>query len=224
MATAASSILHTAEVHRNDIVLKADPVAHRYSVEEDGKERRVFSVSDILVGTGMVNTEWMTEQGKWRGSAVHQATWFDDEGDLDEAQRIIDIEGTDITDTVLGHCNGWRKFRRETGFKPHTIEQPIFHPIYDYAGTPDRVGTLGNGMPCIPDLKTGAHINATRYQLVGYAACYQKPRLFTRMEVRTKANGTYTLKIYPPSDYQRDFDRWLHLVATFHIKREEGLL
>lgn len=195
-------------------LITLEPVDHVYTY--DGERRP--AVSDILVGTGVVDTEWFTEQGRWRGSAVHQVTWFDDENDLEE-RTIVDTEMFTRKE-ILGHLNGWRKFRRDTGFVPRRIEQMVFNPILNYAGTPDRDGVLANGKPCLPDLKSGASSAATRYQTVAYAACYDKPRLFTRMEVRTKANGDYTLKIYPPQDYQRDYLRWTHLVGTYDLKKE----
>lgn len=195
-----------------------DPAGHIYRLGDVVKP----SVTEILLGTGIVDPQWFTEYGRWRGSAVHQAAWFDDENDLDE-DTIVDTEAFKRAE-VLGHVNGWRKFRRETGFVPHTIEQPIYHAQLGYAGTPDRVGTLGDGRPCLPDLKSGGSSKATRFQTVGYAACYPQPRLFVRMEVRTKPNGDYTLQTYGPETYQRDFGQWQHLVAVFNLKKELRIL
>jgi hypothetical protein len=198
--------------------LTLDPVGHIYRLGDQVKP----SVTEILVGTGIVDIQYFTELGRWRGSAVHDCTWFDDEADLDE-DSIVDTEAFK-RDEVLGHVEGWRKFRCETGFVPHTIEQPIYHSLLGYAGTPDRVGVLGDGRPCLPDLKTGASSKATRYQTVAYAACYPQPRLFVRMEVRTKSTGDYSLQVYGPETYQRDFGHGQHLVAVFNLKKELRIL
>jgi hypothetical protein len=195
-----------------------DPAGHIYRLDD----RVLPSVSEILVGTGIVDTQWFTEYGRWRGSAVHQAAWFDDEDDLDE-DTIADTEAF-ARDEILGHVAGWRKFRRETGFVPRSIERAVCNLQLGYAGTPDRDGVLGDGRLCLPDLKSGGSSKATRYQTVAYAACYPKPRLFVRMEVRTKPNGDYTLQTYGPECYSRDFAHWQNLVAVFHLKKELRIL
>jgi hypothetical protein len=198
--------------------LTLDPVGHIYRLGD----RVLPSVSEILVGTGIVDTQWFTEYGRWRGSAVHQACWFDDENDLDE-DTIVDTEAFTRKE-LLGHVAGWRKFRRETGFVPRAIERSVCNLLLGYAGTPDRDGVLGDGRPCLPDLKSGASSKATRFQTVAYAGCYPMPRLFMRMEVRTKSTGDYTLQTYGPECYQRDFAHWQNLVAVFHLKKELRIL
>jgi len=124
-----------------------DVERHVYSLGERVRP----SVTEILVGTGIVDERWFTEYGRWRGSAVHQVTWFDDEGDLD-VDSVVDTEAFTRRE-VLGHLEGWRKFRRVTGFAPKAIERSVCHPTLGYAGTPDRVGVLGDGRLCLPDLK-----------------------------------------------------------------------
>jgi hypothetical protein len=44
------------------------------------------------------------------------------------------------------------------------------------------------------------------------------------MEVRTKPNGDYTLKVFPPKDFQRDWLNWQNLVAVFFLKKELRIL
>jgi hypothetical protein len=198
--------------------VRLEPVKHIYTVDGEVKP----SVSEILLGTGIVDPQWFTENGRWRGSAVHQAAWFDDENDLDETS-VVDTEAFTRKE-ILGHVAGWRKFRRDTGFTPRAIEKAVCNLTLGYAGTPDRDGWLANGFPCLPDLKSGASSHATRFQTLAYAACYDKPRLFTRMEVRTKPNGDYTLKVWTPQDFARDATHWSHLVATYYLKKELRIL
>jgi|ERR1051325_11029741 hypothetical protein len=178
-------------------------------------DQLVPSVTEILKGAGLVDDRWFTEQGRWRGSVVHLACWYDDQGDLDEQS---------INEEVMAHVRAWRKFRAETGFTPTSIEEPIFNELMSYAGTPDRVGGLGDGRPCVADLKSGASSKTTRYQTVAYAACLPSPRKYTRMEVRTMANGNYSLKVFPPSDYQKDIATWASIVDMYHLRRELGIL
>jgi hypothetical protein len=64
-----------------------------------------------------------------RGTAVHTATWLDDQGLLDEAT---------VDPRIVGHVEAWRRYRRDSGFTPVGGEAPMAHPLYRYAGTPDR--------------------------------------------------------------------------------------
>jgi hypothetical protein len=191
--------------------LTLDAESHVYRLGE----RVLPGVTDILVGAGIVDTTWFTELGKWRGSAVHLACWYDDEGDLDEAQ---------LDPRLHSYLAAYRKFKAETGFTASSIEQPLHNDLLGYAGTPDRVGTLGDGRPCLPDLKSGASSKATRFQTVAYAACLPSPRRFVRMEVRLKENGKYSLQVYEPKDYVRDFSRWQSIVDVFFLRKEMRLI
>jgi hypothetical protein len=191
--------------------LTLDSESHIYRLGD----RILPGVTDILVGAGIVDTTWFTELGRWRGSAVHLSCWYDDEGDLDEAQ---------LDPRLRGYLAAYRKFKAETGFKADSIEQSLHHELLGYAGTPDRVGVLGDGRPCLPDLKSGASSKATRFQTVAYAACLPGPRKFVRMEVRLKENGKYSLQVYEPKDYDRDFSRWQSIVDVFFLRKEMRLI
>ena len=70
---------------------------------------------------------------------MHEATQFDDEGDLD---------GSTLEPELLPYVEAWRKFRRECHLVIALIEQPIHSPKYRYAGTPDRFGWLNGRRRC----------------------------------------------------------------------------
>ena len=187
--------------------LTFDHELHVYSLGE----RVLPSVTEILKGAGIVNDRWWTEAGRWRGSAVHAACWYDDQNDLNEAT---------LDPSLRNYLDAYRKFKTETGFIPTDIETPIYNDLLGYAGTPDRIGNLPGGKFCLPDLKSGASSKVTRYQTVAYAACLPSPRKYVRMEVRLKPDGKYTLQVYEPKDYDRDFSRWQSIVDVFHLRRE----
>ena len=191
-------------------VLSLDQETHVYTLGE----RVLPAVTDILVGAGIVDTRWFTELGRWRGSAVHMACWYDDEGDLDES--LLDPQ-------LQPYLAAYRKFKAETGFTSTAIETSVYSDLLGYAGTPDRIGTV-NGKPCLPDLKSGASSKATRYQTVAYAACLPSPRKYTRMEVRLQPNGKFSLQVYEPKDYDRDFQKWNSIVDVYNLKKEMGQL
>lgn len=176
--------------------------------------QRLPSVTEILKGAGVVDEQWWTDAGRWRGSQVHLACWYDDQNDLDEST---------LDPRLHGYVDAYRKFRLETGFTPTAIEQPVHNDLLGYAGTPDRIGTLADGRYCLPDLKSGAQSKVTRFQTAGYAGCLTSPRKYVRMEVRLKDNGKYSLQVYEPKDFDRDFADFQALIRVFHLRRELGL-
>jgi hypothetical protein len=172
------------------------------------------SVTEILRGAGVVNDQWWTDDGRWRGSQVHLACWYDDQNDLNE---------DDLDPALRGYVDAYRQFRADTGFVPTDIETPIYNDLLGYAGTPDRIGKISGNKLCLPDLKSGASSKVTRYQTVAYAACLPSPRKYVRMEIRLQKNGKYFLQVYEPKDFNRDFERWQAIVEVFHLRRELGL-
>lgn len=190
--------------------LQLDEATHTYMLGG----RRLPSVTEILVGAGIIDTQWFDETSRWRGSAVHLACQFDDEGELDEER---------LDPQLAGYLAAYRKFKRETGFVPQVIEEPVFHPAMGYAGTPDRIGQIGE-VSCLIDLKTGQQNKATLYQLTGYAACLPSPMLYLRAEVRLKANGSYSITVFDRSNYRRDFARWQSILDVFYLRKELKLI
>ena len=190
--------------------LSFDKDQHIYSLGD----RILPSVTEIMRGAGIVNDRWWTEAGRWRGSAVHLACWYDDQNDLDESQ---------LDQVLRGYVDAYRQFRSDTGFVPTEIETPIYNDLLGYAGTPDRIGKLNGGRLCLPDLKSGAPSKVTRYQTVAYVACLPSPRKYVRMEVRLQHTGKYSLQVYEPKDYEKDFRIWQSVVDVFHLRRELGL-
>jgi hypothetical protein len=190
--------------------LTMDPETHVYTLGD----QVLPSVTEILRGSGVVNDRWWTDAGRWRGSAVHNACWYDDQNDLDEST---------LDPALRGYVDAYRKFRQETGFVATDIETPLYNDLLGYAGTPDRIGKIHDKKLCLPDLKSGAPSKVTRYQTVAYVACLPSPRKYTRMEVRLQANGKYFLQVYEPKDFDRDFKKWQAIVEIFHLRREIGL-
>ncbi len=67
------------------------------------------------------------------GSAVHRACELDDLGTLDE-----DF----LAPAIAPYLEAWRKFKREYGALHHAIEEPMYSPKYQFAGTPDRLDLI----------------------------------------------------------------------------------
>jgi hypothetical protein len=114
--------------------IQFDEAAHLYTVA--GVERP--SVTQILKDAGLIDTTWYTDEARERGRAVHFATQFLDEDDLD-------------WDTVLpqyrGYVAAWERFKAESHFiisrdsdGKLLIEYLLFQPVSGYCGMLDRVG------------------------------------------------------------------------------------
>jgi hypothetical protein len=156
---------------------------HEYRV--DGTV--IHSVTQILQATGVVDYSYMPasvrEAALIRGRKVHAATHFDDEGDLDESS---------ISDELLGYVAAWRQYRAFSGFTPELIEHRGFNAEYRYAGTLDRLGTIG-GKRTLVDIKTNTAEPWVACQLAAYAGFFKDPRTYHRVCVELHRDGTYSL-------------------------------
>lgn len=171
--------------------------------------------SEIVKGVGLIDDRWFTETSRWRGSVVHAITQLEDENDLDEES---------VDPSFSGWLEAYRRFKRETGFIPEAIEQPVFNPFLKYCGTLDRSGKLASGRPALLDLKTGDVNKITRYQTVAYLGCLSQPFQYTRLAVGLKPNGKYSCKVYGPEDYRKDWSKWASIVDVYYLLRELGML
>jgi hypothetical protein len=100
------------------------------------------SVTGILKAEGFIDDGFFDEYSRKRGQYVHRATHLDDMGELDE----------EMLDPVLApYLEGWRKFKRESGFIVEQSEVSMCSKTYLYAGTPDVIGHFPTG-----NLKRGA--------------------------------------------------------------------
>lgn len=171
--------------------LQFDPKRHEYSI---GGEV-LLSVTQILALGGFVDYAFATEYARDRGSAVHEATRYFDEDDLDEGS---------VTPAIAPYLEAWKRFRKETGFVPFLIEKAMAHPSLKFAGTLDRFGGInGNSRPWLIDIKTsdGEPALAVRVQTAAYEHLLTTDRDFQvsrrqviqRGCVILRGNGTYRL-------------------------------
>lgn len=124
---------------------------------------RLIGVSEAIKAAGlkdfsMIKPE-VLEHAQKRGTAVHAACHYLDEGDLDWATVSPEVEP---------YVRAWERFKKETGVELLGIEKPLFHATLGFAGTPDRVVNLYPHKGII-DLKTYAPDVVTGIQLAGYS-------------------------------------------------------
>lgn len=167
-----------------------DEAAHRYTVA--GVERP--SVTQILKDAGLIDTTWYTEQARERGKAVHLATQFLDQDDLDWKT---------VVPNYRGYVQAWERFKTESCFQigrdasgQLLIEYRLFHSLAGYCGTLDRLGTIGT-TEYLLDIKTGDAQEWHGYQIAAYSQCLPNPHSRKRMTVHLRANGSYSTREYP---------------------------
>jgi hypothetical protein len=170
-----------------------DPAIHAYSI--DGI--RVPSVTQCLKACGFIE-ERGDEYAMKRGEYVHEATALDDMGRLDEST---------LDPVILPYVQAWRKFRKDSGFKPVKIEWIVGHPVYRYAGKLDREGEMQNDN-WILDIKTGGEADWHPLQTALYAVAAEYMDgdvTIKRAAVYLRDNGSYSdVTIKRAAVYLRD--------------------
>jgi hypothetical protein len=176
------------------------------------------SVTQILESAGLIDYSYIPEGTRAmaleRGSAVHAACHYDDEGDLIE----------DGLDALMPYVNAWRKFRADTCFAPDLIEHRAYHEQYGYAGTLDRRGTSPKWkLPVMVDLKNNDSPRWAGFQLAAYAAFFPSPRTYMRLAVELHKDGTYRVDEYFPQNWSADFSVFLAALTVMRAKEMRGV-
>ncbi len=147
---------------------------------------KLDSVTAVLGGLGITDSEFFTWKGTMRGKAAHIGAHLVETGGVDWAT----VKKTEefLQTAVEPYIRAWARFLKETGWRSVKLEEPNYHRVYRYAGTPDRVGFWPDGLwPKEPrfdvqegllDIKTGAPQDWWELQLGGYDE--MEPRLSAR--------------------------------------------
>ncbi len=191
--------------------LAFDVDTHTYTL--DG--RVVPSVTQVLADT-VIDTTWFTEASRLRGSAVHAACHYDDEGDLQEGS---------LPSSRLGYLEAWRSFRKDTRVEILAVERRVLSRRYMYAGTLDRIVRFPGTNPHIAeiiDIKTGVPDRAAGLQMAAYGnALVEEGGLPwaispTRRAVQLFDDGRYKVHVY---DDLTDFATFTACLAVYRFKR-----
>lgn len=131
--------------HRLDF----EATGHRYTL--DGVT--VPSVTGILRASGIVDFSQIPparlEAARYRGTIVHQAVHYFNEGDLDG-----DAFGAEFPD-FAGYLDAWRTFVEQRRYRAVLNEHRIASVRHRVAGTLDTLGFLDDGSPALLDYATG---------------------------------------------------------------------
>jgi len=180
-----------------------DKDKHEYTL--DGKV--LPTVTQILKEVGLIDTTWFTESATMRGTDVHKMCHFYDESDLDESQ---------VPEDLKGYLEAWKKFKSDMCLVFTAIEVPLYSETYQYAGTPDRLGTsFGKGI--LIDIKSGIPQSWVRYQLAAYDILAGNSNVRERWCVQLKPDGNFS--IMPFQDLFQDVDDWFVIKRMYDIKK-----
>lgn len=169
--------------------LTFDAAKHEYQ----SSGRRVPSVTQLL---GKLHSfagipEAILKAACERGTAVHMACEFWDQGDLDEST---------VAPAIMGYFDAWREFT--AAMKPTwlEIEKVGYHPL-GFAGAWDRGGII-DGDDWTVDIKTAIQSHPVwGLQTSAYAMLRQKPSS-KRATVQLSKDGKYKFKVWSdPNDW-----------------------
>ena len=118
-------------------------------------------VTAVIKAAGLIDDRWFTDDLAERGTAVHLACQYLDEGDLDEGS---------LADDVRPRMEAYKKFKAEVQPRIVAIEQRVEHQTMRYRGTLDRIVEIG-GYGGILDIKGPAKAAWHGVQCEAYRRC-----------------------------------------------------
>jgi len=168
----------------NDITFNAEN--HIYSINGSV----LPSVTTMLLDLGLINTKYFKQTDAEKGHRIHHLLELLDQDKLDWES---------LTDPELIHVQNWNTFKLDYGVDILMIEQPIYHPIYLYAGTIDRFA-LVKGKLAVIDIKSGYPMTWHQLQLglYGMIVEYVLKQEIEMYDVYTKR---YTVRKVPREIY-----------------------
>ncbi len=197
-------------------LIEFDADTHTYRAEG----RVIPSVTQVLEAAGIsdfsgVPADILT-RAQSRGTAVHQAAWYDDQADLDEST---------LDPAIRGYLEAWRRFRADNHVAVKLIEERIYCPM-GYAGTFDRLVDMPKFGEAMLDLKTGEETASWPIQLAAYTKGFfgrLAPKC-RRGAVKLRKDGSYQLCWYEMKDMARDWNVFAGALVVYKYRKENGLI
>jgi hypothetical protein len=204
------------------MMLTFDHAAHRYALEGV----IVPSVTQILKASGLIDFSGIPvgtlNAALERGTVVHEAIHFFNDGDLDLDQFREDFPA------YVGYLEGWLSFCDQRHFVPVLNEHRVASPRHLVAGTLDSLGLL-DGQAVLLDFATGRPsdvckwLQTAAYELLAREWAAEDPALAAffdahgfvkRYAVALRKDGTFRLEGYTAPSDAREF---LALLTAFRI-------
>jgi len=143
--------------------LEFDPIEHSYYFNGVKCAGVTGTLENVGISDFSMVPIHILEKAQEFGTEVHKRCEDSDLGRLDEST---------LTKKVALHVFQWIKFLKEMNVKILEVEHVIFHPVYKYAGTLDRIAEI-NGKRFILDIKTGKKMKSHQIQTAAYLGAYQ---------------------------------------------------
>ncbi len=202
-------------------VLRFRAEDHRYFVDPSGRE--IPGVTRALEESGLIDFSMVPRDvlrnAQERGTRVHTAIHYHEDGDLDPDS---------INEEDHGYFIAFLAFKNQMHFKPHLVEHFVHDLGFRWAGRVDAVGEIerkdGGFDLAVVDYKTGLVQPSHRIQVAAYASGLQDPRRYRRMTVDLKADGRFKVREYAQADYLADLNIFNAAAALWHWKNDNGML
>lgn len=172
--------------------------SHEFSYRDDLHEYRNaagivrLSVTQTLKESGVIDYSHVPkpilDNAARRGTNIHRWTAeYDRHGDIDE---------TWLQDDEIPYFEGWKRFRRESGFVITEMETPMLRTIrgIEVGGTPDRVGYLGRN-------KFVLDIKCCRSRHPGWALQVSMYEMMLTGRPRVGHLGRLIVQLFPTGSY-----------------------
>ncbi|MCJ7663059.1 MAG: PD-(D/E)XK nuclease family protein [Desulfobacterales bacterium] len=188
--------------------LTFSPDTHVYLL--DG--RRIASTTEIIAAAGLMDFCTAGEERMQLGSYIHKAIALYDRDELD----------MDALDPAWRpYLEQWIRFRDETKFEPIQGEIPYYSKVYDFAGTPDKVGML-NGRRVLLDFKSGSPARWHDVQLAAYERLLNENGLRVDRTFKLYLGPDNGLPRLRPVDYCSRSIAWNVFLAALTIHNFKG--
>jgi hypothetical protein len=175
---------------------------------------RLPGATDIVKSEGLIDTDFMTEDCRWRGKAIHEGIKLINHDDLD---------WDTVEPVVAGYLRSYETFLKHSGFKVVGCEVPFMSTALACCCIPDVFGYLNNRLTVV-ELKS--------YKVPAWAAIQtmiQKLALQEsgfaierRFGLELKADGRISNLI--PFEDRNDEYLTKSMAATFHWKVAKGYI
>lgn len=171
-----------------------DAEGHRYFLDGD----EIPSLSSLLKQDGVVDTTYMTEEGRDRGTAVHSLCTTMDLG--------AELPPPPMVEPYRGYMAAYQELLEVLRPEWECIEEAEVSRRWRFGCRPDRVG-LVYGLPAIVELKTGGKEPWHALQLALQAIAVSErtllpPDRYQRIVIYLSDTGRYSVEIpKSPRDY-----------------------
>lgn len=186
------------------VVLRASD--HTYWTWNGARWQRVPGVNEIIHAAVPQVTRWFTDEARERGTLVHEALALHAlPAGLDWKSLRADIEP---------YVEAGIEALATAGAQPSLIEQRLYHPTLEFAGSPDFVGRVFDGLAVV-DYKSGAVPKVAGLATAGYG-------LLAKFKLGVRPSTRYALQLIPDAMPPYKFHP-LHSLTEGHLDERRFL-